>query len=493
MKRILFLLVCVSCSTLSFAQKHFSFTANSESAYEKAMNLRMTEAKNFIAQERLSDPDNLLPYLIEDYCDFFTVFVHEKKDVYESLKKNKNRRLELIEKGPDSSPWKLYTEADIHLHWALLDFRFGNYLSAFRSVNTAFRKLKRNQEQFPDFMPNYKSLGILHAAVGTVPDNYKWGLEMFSSLEGTIAQGQKEIEKVLLYAEKHKFVFEAETQAIYAYLLLHLKNNSEGAWKQIQDHDLQPETNPLHCFLAANIAMHSGRNDEAIRILNNRPRSRAMLSFPYLNFMLGTAYLRKLDASSAIPQFEYWLNNFEGRHFIKEAHQKIAWAHLIQNDKSAYQKEMQILINKGYAEAGGDKSALKEAQSGLIPDVKLLQARLLFDGAYYQKAYDLLKNYKMQSPSKHDRIEYAYRLGRILHGAGKVDDALRYYDLAISEGRNETWFFACNAALQAGKLLEKNGNRSLAIQYYKKCLEIKPDEYRTGLHQQAKAGLDRLK
>ncbi|MEL6393968.1 MAG: hypothetical protein AAFR97_14570, partial [Bacteroidota bacterium] len=62
-----------------------------------------------------------------------------------------------------------------------------------------------------------------------------------------------------------------------------------------------------------------------------------------------------------------------------------------------------------------------------------------------------------------------------------------------SLGEEDDSFFACNAALQAGLIEEDRNNRDSARRYFRLCLDLQPDEYRAGLHLQAKAGINRLK
>ena len=474
------------------AQEHFTFSPEIKNIYEKALSLRMTEAHNLIDHSFSKDPHNLILHLVEDYTDFFTVYINEDYEEFKSLVTNKDKRIKAVRKGPKSSPYLLYCEADIRLHWALLHLRFEEYFSAFTEVNKAFKLLNKNRERFPDFMPNLKDLGILHAAVGTIPDNYRKGVELLTSLEGSIDQGQQEIEQVIAYSQEHNFVFEAETKVLYAFLLLHLGNEKDKAWEVITTEGLQPESNPLHCFVLANLAMRTGRNDEAIELLVQRPQSRAFLPLPYLDFMLGLAKLRRLD-DGAEQFFQAYLNKTRGRHFIKEAWQKMAWASLLAEDEKGYRSHIMKCKTEGRASAGSDKNALKEAQSNQLPDIRLLKARLLFDGGYYQKAFDLLNNYGTQDfRDNYSKLEYTYRLGRILQGLERNSEAIHYYQLTINAGKTEPWFFACNAALQTGIIYEDSGKKRDAIKAYKECLSIDPDEYKTGLHQQAKAGLSRL-
>jgi hypothetical protein len=469
----------------------YEFTQPARDAYEKILSLRFGEAYALLAHQKMEDPNNLTINHIENYIDFFRIYISEEEDLYQQLRKNKKKRLQQLEAGDESSPYFLFTQADVRLQWALIELKFGDYFSAFSDVSKAYKLLRQNQARFPHFMPNLKDLGILHAMVGTIPDNYKWGATLLG-LEGTIEQGEAEIRQVLDYARSHDFIFETETHVLYTYFLLHLKNDKEGAWQALKKGNLSPKKNPLHGFIIANVAMRIGKNEEAIQVLEQTPRSGAFLPFPYLDFMLGMTKLRRLDEDADV-YFSRFLGQYRGRNFIKESYQKLAWHELIHGNPAGYQQYMKACIDHGNAEAGEDKNALREAIAGKQPLPALIRARLLFDGGYYEKAYHELQAIAPKGLDEYpNRLEYVYRMGRILHGLQRHDEAMVYYRQVINLGEEAPFFFACNAALQIGLIHESLHQYPSAQKAFKQCLHIYPDEYRTGLHQKAKAGLARL-
>ena len=474
------------------AAKYFAFTPNARQAYEYATSLRFGEAYGLLAQMKLEDPNNLIVHHIENYIDFFTLYIQEDEETYRQLRKNRDYRLDKVRAGDRSSPYYLFVQADIRLQWALVRLRFEDYLGAFTEVSKAYKLLKENEELFPGFMPNKKDLGILHAMVGTIPDGYKWGVKLLGGLDGTIAQGRREVEAVLAYARNDDFIFEQETVVLYAYLLLHLDNKGEEAWQAVSGSSLQPAENPMHCFIMANIAMRTGRNGRAIQLLEQRRQGAAFFPFPYLDYMLGLAKLRRLDRD-ANPCFQRFVQHYQGSNFIKEAYQKMAWQELVNGNPDGYRRYIKACLVKGSAIAGGDKNALQEAEDGLAPDLSLLKARLLFDGGYFQKGYQTLAARPPESFTFPDgQLEYFYRMGRLLHGLRRYGEALQYYQSAIDRGAGSPHFYACNAALQMGLIHESEGEPAEARAAFERCLSLKPDEYRTELHQKAKAGLDRL-
>jgi tetratricopeptide (TPR) repeat protein len=238
--------------------------------------------------------------------------------------------------------------------------------------------------------------------------------------------------------------------------------------------------------------MRTGHNEQAIEWMEATPREGVFLSFPYLDYMLGVARLRRLDPAGA-RHLQAFLAHTRGRHYIKEAYQKLAWAALLRDDEAGYQANMKLVAARGSASAGGDKNALKEARSGIRPLLVLLKPRLLFDGGYYQRAYNAVASYRtIHFSTGLQQLEFRYRKGRILHGLAQYDAALEEYRATIALGKDYTAFYACNAALQAGLIEEQRGNSRQARQYFEQCLTLNPDDYRTGLHHQAKAGLSRL-
>lgn len=479
--------------TLSQAQGYFKWSPKAKDAYSKIIDLKFGQAEAIIKGLHQTEPDNLIILHLENYIDFFKVFINEDKEEFVRLEANKERRLDLISKGDSYSPYYLYLQADIRLQWALARLKFEEYATAFFETNKAFKLLTENSRKYPNFMANKKDLGILHAMVGTIPDNYKWLVESLTSMEGTLNQGQKELRTVIKFSEKNDFIYETETYVFYAYLMLHLGNNEKVAWKLINEGHLKPKESALAAFITANVAMRTDRNDEAIQVLMNRPQGAEFYPFPYLDYMLGSAKLNRLDEDARI-YFERYLDSFRGRNFIKDTYRRLGWHDLIWQNEQGYKSNMVKVKNYGYTVVGGDESALKEAENGEIPDVTLLKARVLFDGGYYQKAFDLLSQ-KQQDylGDKKKELEYNYRMGRITHKMNDLTSALTFYNKTISLGKNAIWYYSCRASLEKGKLYESIGKKAEAIEAYQECLSIKPSEHRAGLHQGAKSGLNRLK
>lgn len=468
------------------SDRHYALTPQAKAIYNRILTMELDGAQSDLDEFRKRYPTNLVAEHLESYLDFFRLYLNGDEAIDERLSARFDRRIGALEDGEERSPYYRYVLAEARLHRSLIHLRFERHLSAFRELNKAHKLLRDNANAFPDFLPTYKDLGLLHAAVGSIPPQYKWGVELFSSLSGTIAEGREEIGRALSDKDNP---FLLETQVLSAFLELHLAGEPEAAFKQINSLGLTPKTNALHCFILANLAMRSGRNDIALRTLENQPRGGAAEDFPYLDFMLGLAKLRILDPSARL-YFHSFNVRYAGRHFKEEARQKIAWAHLLDGNKAGYHKAMAGI--GGGSQAGGDQNAEMEAARQRAPHPDLLRARLLFDGNYCTRARTQLEKIDITTLNENERLEYYYRTGRVLDGLDDYEGALSFYLQTVRTGRDNPAFYACKSALQAGLIEEKRGNRSLARKHFTDCLDISPAAYKTGLHILAKSGLDRV-
>ena len=489
---VLVFLFFFSKNTLN-AQSRFDFSPLARAAYDKTLAMRFDEANATLAELRRKEPDNAVVYYIENYADCLKVFITEDQNLFDQLAPKAEKRLAALRGSDKTSPYYLFAQAQVRLLWAMNRAKFGQYLTAFNETSTAFGQLEDNQKKFPNFMPNKMSLGILHAIIGAIPDNYKWGVKLLSGMNGTTAQGQAEIEEVINYAKKNDFAFEQEALVMYAFLTLHLNNQNENAWQVINSPKLKPKEHLLAAFALSNVAMRTGRNDKAIEILQNRPTNAAYYPFPFLDYQLGLAKMFRGDADADIYIKKY-VNNFHGRNYLKEAYQRLAWLELLKGNWNGYKAYLETCKTSGKSDIGGDKNALKEAKSGIAPNADLLRGRLLCDGGYFQKAYNYLSTKNENSFGQQvEKLEYNYRMGRILQMLKNPNDAIAYFDKAIQSGKNTRYYYACNAALQMGTIYEDYGNTAKAREYYNFCIALNPDDYADGLHSKAKAGLQRLK
>ena len=219
MRKTAFILCFILLKNGASCAQNFEFNSNCKQAYQSIFKLKINEGLQHLEKEKKENPKNYMPYFIENYADFLKLYVNDNVSLYESTEPKVSARLEKLKNGKTNSPYYLYTQADVHLQWAMCKIKFGDNLSAVFEVKKAYTLLLDNQKKYPDFKPNIKSLGLLHTIFGAVPDKYKFGAKLLG-LKGSIDEGLKELNSVM---QDDNFQFKEETVIMYTLLILHLQ------------------------------------------------------------------------------------------------------------------------------------------------------------------------------------------------------------------------------------------------------------------------------
>jgi len=481
-------------SSQTLHTQQFDLSSGIREAYTHIINLQLDQAQLELDELKINEPENLLVYQIENYIDFFRIFISEDKDLFERLEKNRAYRLRKIKTGDDESPYYRFAQAEIHLQWVLARSKFYDGkgipdLKLVSDLNKAYRLLEENKKLFPDFVENYKSLSVLHALGSYLPSF----AQKLLNVNGSLQLGLDEIRELITTKENSEYLFLQEAKAIEAYMLLHLFNQPEDAWAAIQSAQLKPDESPLACFLMSSIAMKIGYNNYAITLLQDKPIGEGRDTFHYLSYLEGKALLQRGDEHAKDVVLEF-VEHFNGRHFIKDAYQKLAWYELINTDNIiGYKKYMALVEDQGISVLEDDQQAMTEAKNAIIPHPMLLKGRLLFDGGYYQEALEYLLSKQIYfEDNGRFKQEFTYRLGRIYQELNEDREAIIHFKSCLAFQKEANTFYNCNAALQLGLIFEKHADYPRAELYFKSCRAIKSNTYRDQLHKKAKAGLERI-
>lgn len=489
---ILFIFIFIS----NTAEASFTFNDNCKQAYTDMMCLKFNQAGSRMQSEKKSNPKNQVPYIIDNYIDFLKVLIGEEEKDFTHLQNNKEARLQKFAAGGKNSPWYLYSQSLIYLQSGVARIKFGEYVNASLDINRAYRLLIENKRKYPDFVMNKAGLGILHSLIGTVPSKYRWAVRSLK-FEGTIPEGNSEINEAYqqLISDPQLSFLLPETAFLLAFVTLNLSADIPAALHLAEKINTSVLTSvikesPLLIYSVANIYARAGENDKVIRILTDCPRTSNRYPFHYLNYMLGVAKLNRLDKDACYPLLSF-LGSFKGKNYIRSAYMHLSWYYLIHNDPQQYNTYIGRIKLRGNNQVDNDREALAFANKNTKTDLQLLKARLLFDGGYYARAKQELDGYKTND--KKSEIEYTYRLGRIYHNWGKIDEAINYYKVTIKNGENSPYYFAANSSLQLGLIHEKRKEFKQAELYYSKVLDMDFDEYQFSITNKAQAGLNRIK
>lgn len=469
---------------------YYRMTPDLQEAYDLILDLKLAPARQRIQQAQRQQPDNLMVDFLEDYLDFYYLLVDGSKKEYQARLSHKNTRLKAFESGDILSPYYLFTKAEVKIHWAILETQYGDMVSAFRELRSAYKLLQANQNQFPGFKANEKSLGMLHTIFSAIPDEYQWGARMLG-VRPDYEKGYRQIQNVLRYSETHDFLFARETRMIYAFLLLSLSHEQDQAWNMIQHRDINPRTSLMATYLKTLVALRSGRNDAALQTLQQRPEGGDYLDVPQLTYWEGVAQLRKQNAQADATLKQY-LRESHSADLHKATYLQLAYHASVFGTSRTAQQYLQKCQTLGTTDNYEDKRALIMATD--FHDPALIKAQLLLDGGYYTAANAALRgNTERDFSRSEDRIKFYFLKARVAERLKQWPQAIKYYKACIELDSRTDYYYVCYSMLLLGELYESRGKRSEAAQYYRACAQQKSNQNAAYYHKQAKDGLKRVR
>lgn len=489
-KRLLSLFIFLFLTTQLKA--NFDFNKNCIDAYKAILDLRIKDAEKLITTEKQQRPNNGITILLENYIDFYSLLISENQADYNRLKQLKSERLSLLSKQDKSSPYYLFAQAEVNLQWGMLKGRFQDYLSSGIDIKKADNLLKENESKFPSFVLNKKSSGLVKVIMGSIPSNLKGVLQSFG-FKGDINQGKKQLESLVQSIGQSPYSFyKDEVIFLLCYIETDLIQQPSSYQKTMNLANSFSSSSLLKVYLQGYVSYRNAKNSEAITyLLKESEFGDRYSNFPKINYILGNAKLNRSDTNAHLYFLKY-LKEYRGINFVKDAYLKLAYYYYLKGDNSSYLAYLKLVKTKGDVYDEKDKQALKEANDS-PPHIDLLKARLSYDGGYYAKALKVLEDNSVNDfKLQRDQIEYYYRLGRIYDALDRSNDALVNYQKTINAGKNSSYYYAANAALNIGKIFEERKENTRAINFYKQAINMKNHEYENSIENKAQERLKKL-
>ncbi|GAB3531612.1 hypothetical protein GCM10027443_14200 [Pontibacter brevis] len=453
------------------------------------LKLRVGSGRALLQPELQKDADNAAALLVANYADFLEICVQQDQVRYDQLLQAQEQRLERLENKRNRSAWDGYAAAEVRMHLAMTKLLFGNRLAAAWDFRKAYLHYAENARRWPGFVPNRKNLGVLQILLGSVPDQYKWFLNIIG-LKGNVKEGMANLEA----AANQPSVFREEAQLLHA-LVLHLLEQEEPEQAVAQVTSLaraQPD-NLLFQFTAMHLLKKTKQSDAALEFYSNRPTGKKYLHFPYMHHMAADLYLFRGDYDKSIQKNLLFLKQHKGQHYLKAVHFKLYLAYLLDNQPAQAKWYFSRIPEIGIADTEEDRYAARYAEGPESPVVPLLQARLHADGGYYQEALQDLKQMKITTATPLPvRAEYLYRQARIYHGLEDMQDAITFYKKTIDLSGATDLYFAPNAALQLGYIYQEAKQPTLAKAYFRQAMNYKGHPYKNSIDTKAKLALSAL-
>src|ERR1700753_1119251 len=92
-------LCCLLIPVAGIGQRRYDFNAGCQEAYRSIIQLRLDEGSRLLDAEKKRDPNNLIPYFLDNYVDFFRLFFNEDATQYAVWKGRLDQRLRVFTRG----------------------------------------------------------------------------------------------------------------------------------------------------------------------------------------------------------------------------------------------------------------------------------------------------------------------------------------------------------------------------------------------------------
>ena len=477
---------------LSLGQKavaSYEVNENCKDAWMLLMDLKIEEAKALLREETRINPENYFAYYLDQTCDAYKMIIDSDEDDYEAFIDNFDKKREIMDGNDVDSPYYLACYSEMEIQLGMFKIIHGAQYSGVRKMYAGYRKVYRNLDKFPHFKPSLKLDGFFNVAMSTMPPFVKWVVSFFG-ISTDIDYGFKLLNDNY-QSQKNIKGINAES-ALFIILVAKINKTPEMVYDFTKSLDSNISRTFIHRYFKANIAYRIGKNEEALKTLQQIHPSKSSSAQIAYNYLMGKIRLQKLDDSAAYYLSEY-IRHLKKKEYVKEINYKLALYYLINNKPSKYLEYCEIVRENGSDMNERDREALYDASLDYLPDVNLVKARLLFEGGYLDRFKFAIKDYEANTSDllPYD-LEYRFLKARYDALLSNKNDAKAGFKKVIELGDDEDYYFASEAALRLGNIYLQEGNVSLAKAYYEKSLKLYKSNYYEYIEDKATKALRNL-
>jgi tetratricopeptide (TPR) repeat protein len=490
--RKLLLIFILTLISLSLKASDFEMNLTMQRSYSEIIKTNLSIGRAILENDKTN---NGIKVYLKSYADLIQLLINEEKDFYEQFIDNQTSRIAYLEKLDKKSPYNRFLQAEIRIHTAFVKLKFGHEVKGSWEIIRAYKLLEANAKEFPDFLPNQKSLGLLHILIGSTPENYQWVATLLG-LKGNIKQGLSELQNVIQNDQMYSDEAQLTDYLVHAFIL----KFTPKKLADFQDFIQQNSDNQLFTFFGITTLMKEGKSEEALKIMDNRKMDKNHLPFPFLQYLKAEIYLQKGQYQVASKLFQNFLINYKGFNFLKDTYYKLFICYWLSNEDVKGIKYLEKIKSVGANIVESDKAASKFSEHylnkkplNLIQQKVLMKARLAFDGGYYDKSLEFLIAYSENSFYQiSDRAEFNYRKGRIFQKLNNFPQSITFFDRAIVLSDIQNWSFGASSALQLGYIYQSKNEKAKAKMYFEKAISYKKHDYKNSVDNKAKAALNEM-
>ncbi len=492
MKKLLLIFLLFSSINV-VAAKYYELTKRLLIAQEHISTLRLIPAESLIKEEMKQNPDNLASLYYLNYIECYRILISQNKNEYAKYKAKLEDRMNEFDNWETNSNQKQISLSQFELQSGFTKIVFNEYLGAALNFRAAFKHSKLVRDKEPNNLTNQKNYGLLYAAIGTFPDQYKWALRSIG-LDGNFKEGMNILVDFIQKSKVKNELKVEHSEAIfaYSYLMLNFGKSKKATWEFVKNHTLNYHESLSEAYLRAFTAEKCFQSEECLRVISKKPQGSEFEQISIFDYLMGSAKLNLMEMDGDV-----WLKKyvtFSSTNFLKkDAYRKLSWYSLLEGnlDKFKVYRNLSLKLNQNSVE---ENIVSKDLENGIYPNKNLLKARLYSDAGLFKKSLLVCQTISVSElKSTYQKIEFEYRQARNYHELEMDAKARYHYKLCLDFQNSPSTYLLPNSCLQIAYICEKNSDFIQAKTYYNKVLNYKNYEYKQSINQEAKNGLVNLK
>jgi len=460
-----------------------------KNAWMLLMDLKIDKAKELLAKEVSQNPENYYAYYLDQTCDAYKMLINSNENDYDAFVEHYEQKREIMDDKDIDSPYYLACYSEMQMQLGMFNIIYGSQYSGVMKMYSAYKKVYRNLDKYPEFNASLMLDGFFNVAMSTLPPFVKWVVSFFG-VSSDVEYGFKILKKNY---QSQKYIKGINANAaLFVILAAKINKTPERVYNFTKTLDSSISHTFIHQYFKANIAYRTGRNEEALATMQQITIHDQVYADIIYNYLTGKILLQKQDELAG-EYISNYLKQLKKKEYVKEMNYKLAIFYIINNKPTAYQKYCKIVRNKGNVLNERDREALYDANLDYIPNVNLVKARLSLDGGYLSLFQTFLNEYEKNPDGVlAHQLEYLFLKARFNAEELRTKDAISEFKKVIELGDDEDYYFASEAALRLGDIYRAEGDQELAKVYYKKSIKLYKSNYYEYIEDKASKALKNL-
>lgn len=419
--------------------------------------------------------ETIVSYLRE-YNNLMHYVANNNEANYKTFLASNSKAISAIDKC--DLPERFAIKSNLLLHKGLVEVSKGDALTGAMAIFKSYRAFKEGEKKSPTYIGQLKLRGVYNIVFSQIPDDMKSLTGFFGIEHGNLKQGLQQITEYISLVDNVRGLQQESLLLSFAHFFFSEQNtvNEQLAQKMRQS------KSPVVIYTYILNLGKKNKGAEADQIFESLPHA-TFKSFPLLAHQQCKFALRRLDVTSALEAAKTFDNYYRGISCRADMMLLKSWAYKILNNDELGQKAANECIKTPHI-SNTDEVAINEAKLYKTIDINLLKARLLFEYGLYDKALAAISDCHVQNNNK---IEYHYRLARILHNKKNSAKAIEEYNKAILFATSDKRYFGPYAAIYAAQLLLEEHNTNKAKEYISKAKTLNNGEYSKDINRRIEA------